>query len=105
MRILVVEDDVDARDMLQTMLQAGGHEVVAAANGEEAWSIFQKNSFSVVVSDWLMPETDGLELARRIRTVESSRYSYILLLTALQGKANYLAAMTAGVDDFVSKPY
>jgi sigma-B regulation protein RsbU (phosphoserine phosphatase) len=105
MRILVVEDDFDVREMLRTLLQCDGHDVVAARNGEEGWSAFQKGTFSVVISDWVMPDMDGLELSRRIRASESSRYSYILLLTALHGKKNYLTAMNAGIDDFMLKPY
>ena len=105
MRILVVEDDFDARDMLKVMLRLDGYDVVAATNGEEAWDAFHKEPFSVVISDWLMPGTDGLELCRRIRSSETTRYSYVILLTALHGKSRYLEAMSAGVDDFVSKPY
>src|SRR5258708_5839104 len=105
MRILIVEDDSDAREMLQVLLQLEGHDVDAAANGEEAWKMFQGGGYSVVISDWLMPETNGLELCRRIRAFETSRYCYVILLTALQGKANYLEAMRAGTDDFVTKPY
>ena len=105
MRILVVEDDIGVREMLQTSLQFDGHDVVAAGNGGEGWFVFQHDSFSVVISDWLMPDMDGLELSRRIRASESSRYSYILLLTALHGKENYLTAMEAGIDDFMEKPY
>jgi phosphoserine phosphatase RsbU/P len=105
MRILVVEDDFDARDLLQVMLGLDGHEVVSAVNGEEGWARFQEGRFGVVISDWLMPETDGLELCHRIRASETTRYSYVILLTALQGKSNYLEAMRAGVDDFVTKPY
>ncbi|HEY2385282.1 MAG TPA: response regulator transcription factor [Terriglobia bacterium] len=105
MRILVVEDDFDAREMLQTLLQADGHDVVAAANGEEGWRAFIESHFSVVITDWRMPDLDGLELCRRIRAAGSPRYSYILLLTALNSKANYLTAMTAGLDDFMPKPY
>jgi sigma-B regulation protein RsbU (phosphoserine phosphatase) len=105
MRILIVEDEFDARDMLQVMLEFDGHEVVTANNGEQAWDTFQKDRFAVVISDWLMPQTDGLELCRRIRKSETSRYCYVILLTALQGKSNYLEAMRAGADDFVSKPY
>jgi DNA-binding response OmpR family regulator len=105
MRILVVEDNTDARDMLLTMLQLDGHDVLSATNGEEAWRMFQADGFRVVITDWLMPDIDGLELCRRIRAVASPQYSYVLLLTALQGKANYLTAMTAGVDDFMAKPW
>jgi DNA-binding response OmpR family regulator len=105
MRILVVEDDRDAREMLRISLQFDGHDVTSTPNGEEAWSAFQKDTFSVVISDWLMPDVDGLELCRRIRARDTSRYCYILLLTALHGKSNYLEAMSAGADDFMSKPY
>jgi len=105
MRILIVEDDFDARDMLQVLLELEGHEVVATQNGKEAWDVFQKDNFSLVVSDWLMPETDGLELCRLIRRSETTRYCYVMLLTALQGKANYLQAMRAGTDDFITKPF
>jgi len=105
MRILLVEDDVDARQMLRVLLQWDGHEVVTATNGLEGWEAFQKDRFPIVLSDWLMPELDGLGLCRRIRESEGSHYSYFILLTALQGKANYLEAISAGADDFVSKPY
>jgi DNA-binding response OmpR family regulator len=105
MRILIVEDDLDARDLLRVLLGLDGHEVVSAGNGQQGWDKFQSETFSVVISDWLMPEADGLELCRRIRASESTRYCYVILLTALQGKSNYLEAMRAGVDDFVLKPY
>ena len=105
MRILIVEDDFDARDMLEVMLRLDGHEVVCAVNGEQGWERFRGDHFSVVISDWLMPETDGLELCRRIRSIEATPYCYVILLTALQGKSNYLEAMRAGADDFVSKPF
>jgi len=105
MRILVVEDDVDARHMLQVLLLLDGHQVVTATNGLEGWEAFQNDRFPIVLSDWLMPELDGLGLCRKIRESEGSHYSYIILLTALQGKAKYLEAISAGADDFVSKPY
>src|SRR2546425_6822949 len=64
MQILVVEDDFDARQMLQVLLQLEGHSVVTAVNGNEGWATFLKGRFSVVLSDWLMPESDGLDLCR-----------------------------------------
>jgi DNA-binding response OmpR family regulator len=105
MRILVVEDDLDARELLQTMLMLEEHEVVTANDGEDGWNKYRGNVFSVVISDWLMPETDGLELCRRIRSIETARYCYVILLSALQGKSHYLEALHAGADDFLSKPY
>jgi DNA-binding response OmpR family regulator len=105
MRILVVEDNPDAREMLQTVLRLEGHDVAEATNGEEAWRMFQAGGFPVVITDWIMPDIDGLELCRRIRASDSPQYSYVLLLTALQGKENYLRAMMAGIDDFMVKPW
>ena len=105
MRILIAEDDSDAREMLERALQLDGHEVVSTHDGEQGWQAFQKDKFAVVISDWLMPETDGLELCRRIRASETTRYCYVVLLTALNGKAKFLQAMRAGVDDFICKPY
>lgn len=105
MRILIVEDDIDSREMLQVLLQQDGHEVLCAGNGREATDLFDRNRFSLIISDWLMPEVDGLDLCRRVRAANKSHYTYIILLTALKGKAKYLEAMTAGADDFVTKPY
>jgi CheY-like chemotaxis protein len=105
MRTLIAEDDRDSREMLAFLLEFEGYEVVQTANGDEAWSAFQREPFGLVVSDWLMPEIDGLELCRRIRSVEYKRYPYIILLTALKGKDHFLEAMEAGADDFISKPF
>jgi DNA-binding response OmpR family regulator len=58
-----------------------------------------------VISDVLMPEVDGLELCRRIRQHKQSKYTYILMITALIGKKDYLEGMDAGADDFVTKPF
>ena len=105
MRTLIAEDDRDSREMLAFLLEFEGYEVVQTANGEEGWRAFQREPFGLVVSDWLMPEIDGLELCRRIRSVDCKRYPYIILLTALKGKDHFLEAMEAGADDFISKPF
>lgn len=104
MKLLIVEDDDESRDVLKALLELDGHDVTAAWNGIEGWQAFQSGEFSVVLSDWLMPEMDGLELCRRIRASDRPSYSYIILVTALHGKSSYLQGMDAGADDFVSKP-
>jgi phosphoserine phosphatase RsbU/P len=105
MRILIVEDDASCSETLGELLEHGGHQVVAARNGLEGWQMFQGGDFSALISDWVMPEIDGIELCRRIRAAETQNYCYIILLTARTGKANYIEAMNAGADDFMSKPY
>ena len=104
MKVLLVDDDPVARRILTAVLVGLGHEAVPATDGAEAWKRFQAESPDVVITDWMMPEIDGLELTRRIRGSAKARYTYVLLLTALQGRARYLDGMDAGADDFVTKP-
>jgi DNA-binding response OmpR family regulator len=105
MKILVAEDDQDSRELLTWLLQKLGHQVQAAPDGKEAWNAFRKGRFRIVISDVLMPEIDGLELCRRIRSHKQSKYTYIIIITALIGKKDYLEGMEAGADDFVTKPF
>ena len=105
MKILVAEDDRDSRELLTWILQKLGYQVVAAENGKEAWEVFRRGRFRLVISDVLMPELDGLELCRRIRKHQQSKYTYVIIITALIGKKDYLEGMEAGADDFVTKPF
>ncbi len=106
MRILIAEDDFISRRLLVSVLEDLGHEVIAAEDGETAWRLYQRTPTRLVISDWLMPKMDGLQLVKSIRS-ESRQddYTYIILLTANVGqKDNYPTAMNAGVDDFLAKP-
>jgi phosphoserine phosphatase RsbU/P len=105
LRILIAEDESISRLVLEASLRKRGHEVVAVENGQKAWDIFQKEYFPVLISDWLMPEMDGLALIRKIRKFPHDNYTYFVLLTSLEGKTNYLEAMEAGADDFITKPF
>ena len=105
MKILVAEDDRDSRELLSWILQKLGYQVVAAVNGKEAWEAFRRGRFRIVISDVLMPELDGLEFCRRIRKHKQSKYTYVIIVTALIGKKDYLEGMEAGADDFVTKPF
>ncbi|MEO6874737.1 MAG: response regulator [Opitutaceae bacterium] len=105
MKILAVEDDAVSRAVLRQALRKLGHEVVEAANGEGAWKILLKEQVRVVVSDWSMPQMDGLELCRSIRKAGAADYTYFILLTARDDSGeNQQAAADAGVDDFLTKP-
>jgi DNA-binding response OmpR family regulator len=105
MKILIAEDDEISRLLLSAALTKLGHEVHQAANGGEAWDAWRNNQFQFVISDWMMPDLDGLEFCRRVRAERRIDYTYIILLTARTGKTNYLEAMTAGADDFITKPF
>jgi signal transduction histidine kinase len=105
MKILIAEDDATSRTIIAHVLHQFGHEVLETADGEEAWAVYQREPVPLLISDWMMPGLDGLELVRRIRSAGRPRYTYVILLTVLGGKESYLEAMEAGVDDFITKPF
>lgn len=105
MKILIAEDDMTSRLVLGATLKKMGHQVTAASNGREAWDALNQEHFPLLISDWMMPDMDGLELCRRIRAAHQTQYTYIVLLTALGGKSSYLDGMDAGADDFITKPF
>lgn len=105
MKILVIEDDAVARAILRQALLRLGHEVVEADDGETGWALLQREPVRVIVSDWMMPKLDGLELCKRLRARGQAEYVYFILLTANTADAtNRSAAADAGVDDFLAKP-
>ena len=105
MKILIAEDDPVSVKILQFTLEHSGHEVIAAANGKEAWEKFDAEPVRVIVSDWMMPGLDGLQLCQKVRERPQTDYTYFILLTAINtGRDNLRQAMAAGIDDFLSKP-
>lgn len=105
MKILAVEDDAVSRAVLRKALHRLNHDVIEAADGEQAWEKLQTEPVRVVVSDWMMPRSDGLELCRRIRAGRGKDYTYFILLTSRDAtEENQRAAADAGVDDFLTKP-
>ena len=105
MKVLIAEDDRDSRELLAWILEKLGYQVVSTQDGKQAWEAYRRGKFRLVISDLLMPEVDGLELCRRIRASKQQKYTYIILLTALIGKKQYLEGMDAGADDFITKPF
>jgi sigma-B regulation protein RsbU (phosphoserine phosphatase) len=104
-KVLIAEDDPIAAEVLRSHLEGWGHEVVTAENGAEAWRLFEADHVAVVISDWMMPEMDGLELVRRIRLCDRGSYVYVILLTARSAKEDIVRGMDAGADDFLAKPF
>lgn len=105
LRILLAEDDSDLRVSLGAALRAAGYEVDPAQDGREAWTLFNEQDYPVVIADWVMPETDGLELCRRIRSADRAGYTYVIILSGRGDTESYLQGMGAGADDFVAKPF
>ena len=91
--------------MLENQLKQMGYDVLTASNGIEAWDIVQLGLVNFMITDWLMPELNGVDLCRKIRQSEMERYVYIILLTSKGDKNDLIQGMEAGADDFIVKPY
>ncbi len=104
MKILVVEDDLVSRRILVRMIEKLGHTPQTASNGREALELIQKEPHRVIISDWMMPEMDGVELCRRVRSQVAEYYVYFILCTAKDRREDRLEGMQAGADDFLTKP-
>ncbi|MGH7556149.1 MAG: response regulator [Longimicrobiales bacterium] len=105
MTILIAEDDPVSCRLLESHLRQLGHEVVVTHDGAEALREFEGQHFPIVISDWMMPVMDGIELIRRIRSHSRTGYVYTILLTAKSQKEDIARGMEAGADDFVTKPF
>ncbi|RJG25866.1 GGDEF domain-containing protein [Massilia cavernae] len=105
MKILIAEDDASSRLVLGATLRKLGHAVTAVADGRSALAAWQQGEHVLLISDWMMPDMDGLELCRMVRAAPRLQYTYIILLTARSGKGSYLEGMGAGADDLITKPF
>lgn len=104
MKILVAEDDDVSRFMTVKAVQALGYECISADDGESAWRLYQREGADTVISDWMMPGMDGVELCKRIRRMDDRAYTYFIILTALSEREYRLEGMRAGADDYLAKP-
>jgi two-component system cell cycle response regulator len=106
MRVLIAEDDPVSRRLLQAFLTKWGYDVVVTSDGREAWEELQKKvSPNLVISDWMMPYMDGVELCRKIREMERRDYIYFIILTAKGRKEDIVSGLESGADDYLVKPF
>ncbi|NLD35725.1 MAG: response regulator [Desulfatiglans sp.] len=105
MDILIADDNLPSRVLLARLLSKLGYSVTMASDGKEAWEILQKSNINFVITDWIMPEMDGLELCKRIRSADLGHYVYIVILTSKEEKSEMIEGLEAGADDFIVKPY
>ena len=106
MQILIAEDDFTSRNMLTLFLKKHGHEVVVTENGAEAWEVMQRpDAPKLAILDWMMPEIDGIDVCRRVRTQETNHPPYIIMLTAKADKVDISTGLDAGADDYLAKPF
>ena len=107
MNILIAEDDAITLRRLQHFLEKWDHHVITAVNGEDALEKFMTQDVELVITDWMMPKMDGMELVRRIRSGGSDKpYVYTILLTSRGEKEDVVKGLSeVGVDDYVVKPF
>ena len=101
--VLVADDDELVREQLGALLTSAGYSVQLAASGEEALKSFDTEPCRIVISDWMMPDMDGVALCRNIRARQENDYVYMLMLTARHGKRNVVTGLVAGADDYIVK--
>ncbi len=107
MKILIAEDEIVPRRILEKQLQDWGHEVIVAKDGREAIQLHQQHGTKMIITDWRMPRLDGPGLCSEIRAaeVDSETPAYIILLTGKTSSEDLALGMDAGANDFISKPF
>ena len=107
MRVLIVDDDPIAVEMLRDTVTDAGHEVADAPDGNAALAALARDPCQVVITDWEMPGLNGLDLCRAIRRGAGAGggYVYVILLTSHGSTAERVAGLGAGADDFMTKPF
>jgi two-component system, NtrC family, sensor kinase len=105
LKTLIAEDDKIARLILKKTLTTMNHEVVEAENGREAWTLFKEQEPDLVITDWIMPEMDGLKLCEKIRSSKKKNYTYIIILTVKDELSDIVNVFASGADDYVAKPF
>jgi putative two-component system response regulator len=104
-KILIVEDDPVQREHLASILRLGGHHIIEAFDGDKALQAFLEHSPRVVISDWILPGSSGIELCQKIRSINDRGYTQFMMVSVLNDKEKVLQAFEAGVDDFLRKPF
>lgn len=105
-RVLIADDSIVSRHLLEATLKKWGYQVNVACDGREAWRALEgPDAPSLAILDWVMPEMTGVEVCARVRGLDRERYTYILLLTSKNQKEDLIAGMNSGADDYITKPF
>ncbi len=103
--ILIVDDESSIRDMVELALDLAGFQCLQAANARDAHTIILDRQPDLVLLDWMMPETNGIELLRRLRRDELTAELPVIMLTAKTGEGNTIHGLEGGADDYIPKPF
>jgi DNA-binding response OmpR family regulator len=106
MKVLVVEDDPMLRELLRRLVRSASFQVVMASNGIEALELAAAEQPEIVLTDWMMPGIEGVDLCRRLRQAAPGQpYTYIILLSVREQKEDIAQGLSAGADDYMIKPF
>ena len=103
--ILVVDDEPAIRDMISTALDVAGYKCLQAENAQQAHAIIIDDQPDLVLLDWMMPETSGIELIRRLQRDELTKNVPVIMLTAKAAEDNMVQGLESGADDYITKPF
>jgi len=105
-KVLIAEDDMVSRRLLEATLARWGYDVVITCDGTEAWQVLQgPDAPPLAILDWMMPGIDGVEVCRLVRQRVQEPYIYLLLLTTKGRRENIIEGLDAGADDYLTKPF
>lgn len=106
MKILIAEDEYTTRLMVQVCLENWGYSIESVEDGKKAWDIInQNNPPQIAVLDWEMPGISGIDLCRKIKSLDRSSPIHVILLTARDSKNDISQGFEAGADDYITKPF
>ena len=106
MNILIADDDLVPRAMLQATLRGWGYGVTAVADGETALEVLiGPDAPKLAILDWMMPGLTGIDVCQRLREAQLDQPTYVILLTARNAKADIVAGLEHGADDYITKPF
>jgi len=105
MKVLIAEDSLTARTVLEHVTRKWGYDPVVAEDGEEAWELYQETEVDLLLIDWEMPRLNGLDLCRRIREIDTNTPPFIILLTGRSETKDIVSALDAGANDYIVKPF
>jgi len=106
MKILVAEDDLVTRRMLEAYLGKWGYEVLKASDGQQAWQVLQhEHAPRLAILDWMMPGMDGTSVCREVRKLNLQPYTYLILLTTRGFKQDVIEGLESGADEYLTKPF
>lgn len=105
MRLLVVEDETDLRELLAWSLTEAGYEVMSVGDGKHAWETINQHAFDLVLLDWMLPDTSGIELLKRMRATATHKHTPVIMVTARDDVIDRIKGLDSGADDYVIKPF